>query len=84
MHVVIIASSTYPIAEPFAGGLESLTWHLARGLRERDVDVTVFAAPGSDPVLDVTHLDVPPLSLSDAARADVAMVPESWLRTHHA
>lgn len=84
MHVVIIASSTYPIAEPFAGGLESLTWHLAQGLRERAVDVSVFAAPGSDPGLDVTHLDVPPLRLSDAARADVAMVPESWLRTHHA
>ena len=84
MHVVIIAASTYPIAEPFAGGLESLTWHLARGLRERAVDVTVFAAPGSDPDLDVTHLDVRPLTLSDAARADVAMVPESWLRTHHA
>ncbi|MFM6851230.1 MAG: glycosyltransferase [Terrabacter sp.] len=84
MHVVIIAASTYPIAEPFAGGLESLTWHLARGLRERDVEVTVFAAPGSDPGLDVTHLDVPPLRLSAAARADVAMVPESWLRTHHA
>ncbi|GAB3870298.1 glycosyltransferase family 4 protein [Terrabacter terrigena] len=84
MHVVIIAASSYPIVEPFAGGLESLTWHLARGLRERDVDVTVFAAPGSDPGLDVTYLDVPPLWLSQVARTDVAMVPEAWLRTHHA
>ncbi|WP_323097459.1 glycosyltransferase [Intrasporangium sp. YIM S08009] len=84
MHVVIIAASAYPIAEPFAGGLESLTWHLARGLRSRGVDVTVFAAPGSDPALDVHELDVSPLRLSDAARADVAMVPEAWLRDHHA
>lgn len=84
MHVVILASSTHPIVEPFAGGLESLTWHLARGLRERGVDVTVFAAPGSDAALDVTELDVLPLRLSAAARADVAMVPETWLRAHHA
>ena len=84
MHVVIIAASSYPIAEPFAGGLESLTWHLARGLRARGVDVTVFAAPGSDPGLDVHELAVSPLRLSDAARADVAMVPEAWLRNHHA
>jgi glycosyltransferase involved in cell wall biosynthesis len=84
VHVVIIAASAYPIAEPFAGGLESLTWHLAKGLRARAVDVTVFAAPGSDPTLDVRELDVTPLQLSDAARTDVAMVPEAWLRTHHA
>jgi glycosyltransferase involved in cell wall biosynthesis len=84
MHVVIIAASSYPIAEPFAGGLESLTWHLARGLRSRGIDVTVFAAPGSDPALDVNELDVSPLLLSDAARADVAMVPDAWLRSHHA
>ena len=28
MHVVILAASTPPAREPFAGGLESLTWHL--------------------------------------------------------
>ncbi len=84
MHVVIIAASAYPIAEPFAGGLESLTWHLARGLRDRDIEVTVFAAPGSDASLGITELNVRPLRLSDAARTDAAMVPESWLRSHHA
>ena len=29
MHVVIIASSRHPLRQPFAGGLESLTWALA-------------------------------------------------------
>ncbi|GAA2467213.1 glycosyltransferase [Terrabacter carboxydivorans] len=84
MHVVVLGSSRHPIAEPFAGGLESLTWHLVRGLRDRGVDVTFFAGPGSDPALGATELDVTPLRLSDTARADVSMVPEAWLREHHA
>ena len=32
MHVVIIAAASNPLREPFAGGLESLTWELVRGL----------------------------------------------------
>jgi glycosyltransferase involved in cell wall biosynthesis len=84
VHVVILAASKHPIAEPFAGGLESLTWHLVRGLRSRGVDVSIFAGPGSDPRLGAVELDVAPLHLSDAARADVSMVPETWLREHHA
>ena len=84
MHVVVLAASKHPIAEPFAGGLESLTWHLVRGLRRRGVDVTLFAGPGSDPALRATELDVAPLRLSATARADVSMVPEAWLREHHA
>lgn len=81
---MILAAAKHPIAEPFAGGLESLTWHLVRGLRDRGVDVSLFAAPGSDPRLDAVELDVAPLHLSDAARQDVAMIPEAWLREHHA
>ncbi|PKW26560.1 glycosyltransferase [Phycicoccus duodecadis] len=84
MHIVILAAARHPIAEPFAGGLESLTWHLVHGLRGRGVDVTVFAGEGSDPALDARMLGTSPLRLSDAARADVSMVPESWLREHHA
>lgn len=84
MHVVILAAARHPLRQPFAGGLESLTWALVRGLRHRGVDVTVFAGPGSDPVLDARELKVTPLLLSDAARADVAMPPEPWLREHHA
>jgi len=84
MRVVILASSRHPIAEPFAGGLESLTWHLVRGLRRRGVDVSFFAGPGSDPALGATALDVEPLRLSHTARSDTSMVPEAWLREHHA
>jgi glycosyltransferase involved in cell wall biosynthesis len=84
VHVVIVAAARYPVREPFAGGLESLTWHLVRGLRERAVRVTLFAGEGSDPALDARPLRVRPLELSAAARADVSMVPEAFLREHHA
>ncbi|MCK0113616.1 glycosyltransferase family 4 protein [Ornithinimicrobium sp. F0845] len=83
MHVVIIAGANHPLCEPFAGGLESLTWHLVRGLRLRGVDVTLFSGPGSDPALGAREILVEPLELSAAARRDVAMPPERWLREHH-
>ncbi|MFC7487939.1 glycosyltransferase [Knoellia sp. CPCC 206453] len=84
MHVVILAAARHPLAQPFAGGLESLSWALVKGLRRRGVDVTLFAGPGSDPELDARELDVAPLELSDLARSDVSMPPEPWLREHHA
>jgi glycosyltransferase involved in cell wall biosynthesis len=84
VHVVILAAAKHPLRQPFAGGLESLTWALVRGLRQRNVDVTLFAGPGSDPMLDAREMSVAPLHLSEAARSDVSMPPEPWLREHHA
>lgn len=84
MHVVIVASANHPLREPFAGGLESLTWQLVRGLRRRGVEVTLFAGPGSDELLGARELPVRPLELTDAARGDVSMPPERWLAEHHA
>ena len=84
MHVVMIAASRFPLKEPFAGGLESLTWHLCRGLRDRGIRVSVFAGRGSDPRLGVRELVTRPLALSAAARQDVSMPPAAWLGEHHA
>jgi glycosyltransferase involved in cell wall biosynthesis len=84
MHVVILAAARHPLREPFAGGLESLTWGLVRGLRDRGVEVTLFAGQGSDPTLGARELTVRPLELSELARSDVSMPPEPWLREHHA
>ena len=84
MHVVILAAARHPLREPFAGGLESLTWALVRGLRQRGVEVTLFAGRGSDPALDAQEMAVEPLELSEAARGDASMPPEPWLREHHA
>lgn len=44
LHVMEIADSRYPIREPFAGGMQSLTWHLIEGLHARGVELSVFAA----------------------------------------
>ena len=35
MKVALLAHDRFPIAPPFSGGLESFTWHLARGLKCR-------------------------------------------------
>lgn len=84
LKIAIIASTRFPIREPFAGGLESHTWYLARALKRRGHHVTVFAGPGSDPGLGVDFLPVDQLSISASARADVSMSPEWWLSEHHA
>lgn len=84
MHVALIAHSRHPIAEPFAGGLESLTWHLARALHARGHRVTAFASPGSDPMPGMELLEVEPLALSPAAAADGSMPDPQFMRVHHA
>lgn len=82
MQVAVIASSRFPISEPFAGGLEAHVWHLTRQLQRRGHRVTLFAAPGSDRELAAECLDVDPVILSDQARADVSM-PALWAMTEH-
>jgi len=51
MRIGIIAHLKYPIAEPFAGGLETHTHLLARSLRDRGHAVTIFASSRSEPGL---------------------------------
>nr|WP_246504010.1 glycosyltransferase [Plastoroseomonas arctica] len=51
LKIAIIGHLKYPIAQPFAGGLEMHTHLLARHLIARGHDVTLFAAEGSDPAL---------------------------------
>lgn len=84
MHVAVLAHSRHPIATPFAGGLESLTWYLVKGLVQRGVLVSLFASPGSDPGLGVEELAIDDWPLSSAARDDAAMPPEAFLREHFA
>jgi glycosyltransferase involved in cell wall biosynthesis len=84
LRVAIVAAARFPIAEPFAGGLEAHVWALARELRERGHAVTVFAGPGSDPLLGVETLALRRPRISAAARADVSMSPDDWLDEHHA
>ncbi|WP_202879733.1 glycosyltransferase [Ornithinimicrobium pratense] len=84
MHVVVIAHTRHPISQPFAGGLESLTWHLVHGLVDRGHRVSVFAARGTEPIPGVEHLWPEELELSPAARQDVSMPEEGSMQRHHA
>jgi glycosyltransferase involved in cell wall biosynthesis len=84
MRVCLIASSRFPIREPYQGGLESHTATLARELIRRGHQVSVFAAPGSDRSLNVEELPLRAFASSPAARQDVGAVPEQWMQEHHA
>jgi glycosyltransferase involved in cell wall biosynthesis len=84
MRIALIGSVRHAIREPFAGGLEAHTWALARALRQRGHEVTVFAGPGCDPALDVQEMPVHWPRLSEGARADVSMPADAWLAEHHA
>lgn len=83
-RIAIIGSSRYPIAQPFAGGLEAHVWGLTRALRARGADVVLFAAPGSDPDLGAELLPVDAVTLSVRARQDVSMPAELTMSEHHA
>lgn len=84
MRIAVIASSRFPIAEPFAGGLEANVWHLTRQLGRRGHKVTLFAAPGSDRGLAADSLRVSQVKLSRQSRADISMPPIKAMEEHHA
>jgi glycosyltransferase involved in cell wall biosynthesis len=84
MRICLIASSRFPVREPFMGGMEAHTHALASALIARGHEVSVFAAPGSDPHLGVHELPVADYEPSSTARADVGSPPEQWMREHHA
>lgn len=84
LRICIIASSQFPIREPFAGGLEAFTHTVAKKLISRGHSVTLFAAGGSDPALGAQMLLPERLELSAAARSDVGAMPVDWMQQHHA
>jgi glycosyltransferase involved in cell wall biosynthesis len=84
VRICVIASSRFPIAEPFAGGLESWTHALVTELDARGHEVTLFAARGSDPRLPVTVWPVEVFSPSAAAGRDVHAPSAVWMGEHHA
>lgn len=54
MKIAIVGLMRHPIAEPFAGGMESHTWWLAKKLIERGHEVTLFASGDSDKSLGLS------------------------------
>jgi glycosyltransferase involved in cell wall biosynthesis len=84
LRIALIASNRFPIAQPFAGGLEAHVWQLARGLVAAGHQVTLFAALASDSALGCSELVVRDLRLSEAARSDPAMPALAFMNDHHA
>jgi glycosyltransferase involved in cell wall biosynthesis len=83
LRVALVATSRYPIRQPFAGGLEALVWDLAAALRRRGHDVTLFAAEGSDGVHE--ELAFPPggWDPSRLAAEDTSMPARAFMSDHH-
>ncbi len=84
MRICLVGSTRFPIAEPFAGGLEAMTHVLARGLAARGHDVTLFAGPGSDPALPVRVLPISTFVPSVEAMRDVNAPSTLAVAEHHA
>jgi glycosyltransferase involved in cell wall biosynthesis len=84
LRICLIASSRFPVGEPFMGGLEAHTHSLASRLIRRGHHVSVFAAAGSDPELGAMLVPAAVFRSSPAARADVGSPPEVWMQEHHA
>lgn len=82
LRIGIIAPVRFPIAQPFAGGLEAHTWSLARALTAAGHHVVLYAHGDSDrSVAKVVPVFAPP-EISPAARADIAAPPEHFLWEH--
>lgn len=84
LRICMIASCRFPIREPFTGGLESMTWSLSRELVRRGHEVTVFAAPGSDPALGVEELAVASPAPAASGRHDLNEDAGINVAEHHA
>lgn len=84
LRIAIIGSSSHPIAQPFAGGLEAHIWHLTRALADAGHHITLFAGEGTDVGADTRVLLAEAFRPSAWAQADVSMPPEAVLREHHA
>jgi glycosyltransferase involved in cell wall biosynthesis len=84
MKIAVLAHHTAPLRPPFAGGVESVTWYLARWLGERGHAVTVFAPPGSSvPGTELRELALDE-RVSDVAARDVSMPAPAFMAAHHA
>ena len=57
MRIALLAHNKFPIAEPYAGGLEMLTHILAKRLVDRGHEVTLYALAGSDPDLNIVAFE---------------------------
>ena len=83
LTIAVLGPSSYPVAEPYVGGLESFVGGLVAGLRERGHRVLLFAAAGSTGAQPEV-LAGGGWAPDELSRADPSMPAEAFLREHHA
>lgn len=74
MKIAILAHLHYPIAQPYAGGMETHTAILVYELQRQGHDVTLYAAAGSD-----ADLHVVPIIEADADGGTEAQIETAYL-----
>lgn len=79
----MLASSRHAVRQPFAGGMESFVFELARALTAKGHRVSLFAAPGSDADLPCEVLPVHTFAMSEISRAELHS-PEWTVHETHA
>jgi glycosyltransferase involved in cell wall biosynthesis len=84
LRLVVLANPRHPVAEPFAGGMESHTWHLCRELTAMGVDTTLFGPVGSDPTVATELRSYPAITLSATAQRDPTKPSDVEFYQHHA
>ena len=85
LRVAVLAPCRYPIAEPFAGGLEAHVWLLSRSLRNRGHEVTLFAAAGTDRGIAQRHRAFATLGpVEPGSRRDISAEPALVAAEHRA
>ena len=86
MKIAVIAHLKFPIAEPFAGGLEMLTHALVKGLAERGHQMDLFACEGSDRMLNVQRVNMWEVDCSKTKNIppDHPDFNEAFVHQHHA
>ncbi len=86
LRIALVGTARYPLCEPFVGGLAAHVVGLARGLTARGHAVTLFAPHGSaaEGVHVEAFCDASGLDFSAAARGDLSMLAEPFMREHHA
>ena len=70
LRIALLASSRYPVRQPFAGGLEAFVFEFAHALTNAGHRVTMFAAPGSTTDLPWEVLPLHTFKMSEESRLD--------------
>lgn len=78
MKIAILSRTMFPIRKPFYGGMEMHTFTLAEQLKQRGHEVTLYAAEGSDPSLNVIEIAKP----ASGQKTPVWYKPNEYVRQY--